>query len=371
MIGKNEMDDYIRKPFFYDCVVDDEKIYFPLANYNALCTTNIQSGLTEIIDFFPNEKNEPLLYCGIYRLNNKLLLSPYRGKSGLLLYDLEEKTFSTIDTDIKDRKIINFRGNRVVHYKDDLFVFCFVPVILKINLCNKKIQYIKYPQLNTNENVIGQITCRDQKVYISCSIRNIIFVFDLQNELFQYEHLDYTINGINTIAIDGNNLWMTGKKKEVLMWNTQNNIINCFKEFPQRFCKICDIDEGLFSDCILFENQLFLIPSYANMIVKFDIDKTVMEEIFIPDEEENENTLRKKGRFFYSKYNLVKRMNEKLLFISSKTKNIYILNMRSLEITILKTELVQCKEYQKEILSKDIIREEYFTNGLKGYISII
>jgi hypothetical protein len=45
-----------KKTFFYDCVVDDEKIYFPLANYNALCSTNIQSGLTEIIDFFPNEK---------------------------------------------------------------------------------------------------------------------------------------------------------------------------------------------------------------------------------------------------------------------------------------------------------------------------
>lgn len=365
------MEDYIRKPFFYDCVVDDEKIYFPLANYNALCSTNIQSGLTEIIDFFPNEKNEPLLYCGIYRLNNKLLLSPYMGKSGLLLYDLEEKTFSPIDIDIKDKKIINFRGNRVVHYKDDLFVFCFVPVILKINLSNKKIQYIKYPQLNTDKNVIGQITCRDQKVYISCSVRNIIFIFDLQNESFRYEYLANTINGINTIAIDGNNLWMTGKKKEVLMWNTENNTINCFREFPQRFCKIYDIDEGLFSDSILFENQLFLIPLYANMIVKFDIDKTAMEEIFIPDEEEDENSLRKKGRFFYAKYNLVKRVDENLFFISSKTKNIYILNMRSSEITILKTKLIQCKEYQKEILSKDIIREEYFTNGLKDFINVI
>lgn len=50
------MEDYIRKPFFYDCVVDDEKIYFPLANYNALCSTNIQSGLTEIIDFSQMKK---------------------------------------------------------------------------------------------------------------------------------------------------------------------------------------------------------------------------------------------------------------------------------------------------------------------------
>lgn len=32
------------------------------------------------------------------------------GKSGLLLYDLEEKTFSPIDIDIKDKKIINFGG---------------------------------------------------------------------------------------------------------------------------------------------------------------------------------------------------------------------------------------------------------------------
>jgi len=45
--------------------------------------------------------------------------------------------------------------------------------------------------------------------------------------------------------------------------------------------------------------------------------------------------------------------------------------MRSSEITILKTKLIQCKEYQKEILSKDIIREEYFTNGLKDFINVI
>lgn len=64
-------------------------------------------------------------------------------------------------------------------------------------------------------------------------------------------------------------------------------------------------------------------------------------------------------------------MDENLFFISSKTKNIYILNMRSSEITILKTKLIQCKEYQKEILSKDIIREEYFTNGLKDFINVI
>lgn len=94
------------------------------------------------------------------------------------------------------------------------------------------------------------------------------------------------------------NFCMTGKKKEVLMWNTKNNILRCFKEFPQRFRKIYDIDEELFSDSILFENQLFLIPSYANMIVKFDIDKSIMEEIFIPVEEEDEDTLRKKGDFF-------------------------------------------------------------------------
>lgn len=161
------------------------------------------------------------------------------------------------------------------------------------------------------------------------------------------------------------------KEKRSFDVDTKNNILRCFKEFPQRFRKIYDIDEELFSDSILFENQLFLIPSYANMIVKFDIDKSIMEEIFIPGEEEDEDTLRKKGRFFYSKYNLVKRMDENLFFISSKTKNIYILNMRSSEITILKTKLIQCKEYQKEILSKDIIREEYFTNGLKDFINVI
>lgn len=60
-------------------------------------------------------------------------------------------------------------------------------------------------------------------------------------------------------------------------------------------------------------------------------------------------------------------MDENLFFISSKTKNIYILNMRSSEITILKTKLIQCKWSIRKKYYQKILFERNILQGLKRF----
>ena len=85
------------------------------------------------------------------------------------------------------------------------------------------------------------------------------------------------------------------------------------------------------------------------MIVKYDIKNKIMHEVHIPDEQEDEKTLKRPGRFFYAKYRMAKRINDKLLLLSSKTKRIYILDMRTQKIEKIDLELHQDTMYQRKI----------------------
>ena len=365
------LDKYVKKCFFYDCAIDNDTIYFPMANYNALCKANIRNGLGEIIDIFPNEDNQSLLHCGIYKADNYLLISVYKGKNRLLIYDVCEKNFEVIHTDGIEKSWLNFTGNQIVSYGSYLYIFPYRLVVLKINMNKFTAEYFTYPDIKPEEDTLGQVLRVKNKVYLPLMNRNIIYTFDLENETFNKVCLEIDINGIATIEFDGNDFWLTGKNRGLFSWNKEKSLYTRFDIFPKGFGKIIDCEYNCFSDSIYFENYLYLIPAYANMIVRYDIKNKKMHEIYVSDEEENEKTIKQPGRFFWAKYRMAKRINDKIILLSSKTKHMYILDMRTQKMEKIDLDLHQDMSYKRKILGLGSINEDVYTNGLEDYIKVL
>lgn len=371
MIQECDLSAYLKKCFFYDCAIENDTIYFPMANYNALCRADLKKGKCEIIDIFPDEDNSKLLHCGIFKVDNYLLISVSRGKNRFLIYDLGENKFNVIQTNGIDKSWLEFTGNQVVIYGDYLYIFPYKLVVLKVNISSLTAQYIKYPNILPEDDSLGQVLRVNDIVYLPLMNNNIIYTFDLRNESFDKICLNIDINGIATIEFDGNIFWLTGKNRGLYAWNKDSNVVTKYDRFPKGFGRIIDCEYNWFSYSIYFENYLYLIPAYANMIVRYDIKNQEMQEVHISNEEESEETIRRPGRFFWAKYLKAKRINNKILLVSSKTKKIYILDMHTQKIEKIDLDLYQDMSYKRTILELGIVKEEIYTNGLKDYLHVL
>ena len=106
----------IRRPFFYDMIMDNNNVYFSLAQYNALCQASLVDDQIEIINTFPNMPAYKWRgYVGVYKLQERLLLSSAEQEDNLLLYDLSNESFSRI---INNKKI-SFYSFQVFDYKEN------------------------------------------------------------------------------------------------------------------------------------------------------------------------------------------------------------------------------------------------------------
>ncbi|PWL95946.1 MAG: hypothetical protein DBY13_01045 [Lachnospiraceae bacterium] len=371
MVQNYFMSEYIRKIFFYDCAIDNNFIYFPLANYNALCKANLLSGKCEIIDMFPDEDNSPLLYCGIYKVDNLLLFGVSRGKNRILIYDICKKIFYKINIEGIEKKWLEFNGNQVVNYNGKLYIFTFGLVVININLKDLKATYKSYTDKRLLDDEIGQIKCIKDKVYVPMKNQNYIYSFDLVNETFEKYYINCDINGIATLEYDGINFWMTGKNRGIYKWNKEKNEINKYDFFPANLKKIIDCEYNWFSDSVYYKSSIFFIPAFANMIIEFDLRNNTIYEIQISNEEESEESIYQDGRFFWQKYLNAKRKNDKLLLMSSKRKCIYLLDMNSHEYKEVELQYCQNLLIRKKMLGLSNLKEEMFLNGIRDYIELI
>lgn len=364
---------YSRKMFFYDCIWDEDVIYYPAVNFDALCRTNLTSGVTEIIEMFPvKEQQNVLLYAGIYKTGRFLILGPVRTRRSLLLiYDLQSGKFIEIVVE-KDKKTwFNFREEQVMEVGNFLYIFPYVSVIIKINLINYMIEYLGYPQLGLAEEKHGQLVKIGQSIYIPLCNRPKIYKFDLLTEKFFVFEVSCDIRGIDTLCYDGEKFWLSGIEKGIYSWNEQTNECRKYLDFPTGFDKFINLASETgkwFSHSIYFEDAIYFIPFYANMIVKFELRQCKMHEIFIPNEEEQFEELNRKGRFSWGKYAVAKYRNGKILLLSNKSKVVYILDLKNSALEKINLTL---KNYEQKIDWKEKLTEIQCQNGIFDLVKYI
>ena len=321
--------DYLSKPFFYDCIWNDNEIVYPLANYNALCKTDILTGKTTIIGQ-AEEKNEPLLYVGGYKWNDYIIFSSYKARTALAFYNIKRDEWSYIPVEKVKKDWLNFREEDVFEYGGFLYIFPYAFVVLKVDVQKRNIEYLFYPNLNPSDDIRGELTKIDYKIYIPMRHKNIIYKFNLETEQIETITVNTELEGIDTLCFDGKLFWMTGIGKIICSWNETKNICVSYENYPEGFGKFTEREEEKgwwFALSKVYQNAIYFVPSYANMLIKLDTKTLKMKEIAIVNEEEDRESLNRRGRFYIQKFSCGKLKNNRLMLLSAKNKNLIFINL--------------------------------------------
>lgn len=364
MVTQEKINDvgYPYKLFFYDCIWEEDRIIYPASNCNAICETNITTGETIVIAKAEEEK-ERLLFHGIYKWKEYLILPGRYARCAISLYNLEKGEWSYINIDENKREWLDFRETDVFEYNGYLYAFTSKLIVLKINIENKSIEYIFYPDINPNQDIKGENIIIDNMIYIPIRHNNKIYKFDLRTEQWDIITVNTGLKGIDTLCFDGKLFWMTGIGQMICAWDEKKNVSMYFNTFPFKFKKLVNRkeEEGFwFSTSITYGNSIYFIPCDANMVIEFDIENGEANEFYIEDEWEEKEDIRI-GRFSAIKYMGAKKKDNILMMLSNKNKNLIFINMASKEI--IKTELkLSTKEGIAKLISSMTIMHEGVVN---------
>ena len=333
--------EYLRKPFFYDCIWNEKELIYPLINYNALGKTDISSGVTTVISEI-EEKNKFLLYIGAYKWKDYIILSSYQAKAALTFYNYKLDKWSYIPVEEEKKNWLNFREENVFEHDDFLYIFPYPFVILKVDIQKKKIEYIFYPDRNPSDDIRGEIVKVEEKIYIPMKHNNILYKFDLETEQIEIVTINTELKGIDTLCFTGNLFWMTGIGKMICSWDESRNISTSYQNFPEGFGKFTEREgeEGWwFTQSKVYNDSVYFVPSYANMLIRLDINTLEMKEVYIADEEEDENSIKKRGRCHVLKYGMGKQKNALLLLLSAKNKNLILIDLNTEEVKKVESQM--------------------------------
>lgn len=355
-------------PFFYDCIIEKNTIYFPMANYNAMCKADLENNEVDIIDIFPNiASDERTAYTGMFKYKNYFLFSQHpKVGTGILVYNIIESKFSMLTS-----KDVRFYANDVFTFGEALYIVSKAKAeIYKVDFTDFSVKRIGYKiRLVENETNVGEVVRRGNYIFIPFNTNRIVLVFDMLTETFRFYEFPENIPVITTMSFFDDNWWITGVDKKIYVWNMEANTISENIDFPCNI-KLFYSGETWFGNSFIYKNILWLFPVYADGILKYNILTKKLEKFGIPGEEEMEGVL-EDGRFFVSKYGMVRRLNSEVFFLSSKTRILYELNLETNDIQshIFKVNNIYNGKLYPDY-ANGIVAESYYAQGIRNLMHI-
>ena len=354
----------LNRPFYYDFSIENDTIYFPMAGYNALCKGSLLEDKIEIINTFPNI---PLYkwasYIGIYKFEDYLLFSPYNNTDNFCLYDIKHNSF----IELENKEKFHFYSTEIFNKDNILFIVSkYNAGVYRIDLHTLKIQCVE-SKFITNNAMIFEILRVNNHIFIPINRQKMLLLFDLEKETFQYYNYPLNISTIYTLCYQHNQYWITGEDRKLYLWNIESErALEC--EFFPEYIRPFYLRKNLFGNSLIDKNILWLFPIFTDSILKYNILTQSFERLLIDGEEECEKTIEdelKAGRPFPAKFGMIKRYNNKVYFVSSKTRILYELDLTKNE---LRPHLFFIDNIYKDhiypYIENEIVKEEKYMDGL-------
>lgn len=361
-----------QRHYFYDFALDGNEIYFSTGFYNALCRANLSNDQVEILKSFPDmPENRGLAYYGIYRLKEYLLLCPHNGSDDFLLYNIKTDTFRKL----MNQGQIGFYSSAVWEKDNMLYIVSTKTAeIYKVNLQNFSVKRLSCKKYTTDNACISEIVRLENLLYIPLNQKGIMLIFDIEKEEFTHFQYPENVSYVATLCYYDGEFWTTGKDRKILKWQANETVASELGEFPDDVTLLGE-DCSWFGRSFIYNNVLWLIPICSDSILKYDFLTEQFEKIEIAGEEESVEQLEeemKHGRYMRSKYNAIKKCENKVFFLSPKTRIFYEMN---LETGIIDRHDFYVKNiYNGRIYpspANEVAYEQSYANGLECLISYI
>ena len=349
----------LKRPFYYDFIIEDGSIYFPLANYNALCKGNLLNDQVDILDIFPGiPLNKRVSYTGIYKYRDYILFS-YMGED-IIVYDIVHCNFFRLEGDRK----VNFSSSTV--YEKDKYLYVvstFNGGVYRIDFNEASIVCVTPMEYIGGNSLVGEVIRVGDVIFIPLNQKRLLVEFDMEKESFKYHEVPDNISLVNTLNFAHDRFWITGSDKKLYTWNIRDNEVIICNEFTG-YVKLFYQEKIWFGNSVFYNNTLWLFPGYADNILKYNLLTKQFEKIEIEGEEEIEGDPYG-GRFFKIKYRIIQKCDNKIYFTSSKTRILYELNLKTDYIT---KHLLNAKNIDNNQIDPSpeggLMLEQNYTNGL-------
>lgn len=356
--------DILQRPFFYDAVVEQDVVYFPVNFYNALCKGNLITDQVEILTIFP--KIPTYIYCaykGIYKFKDYLLFSSHDSceRKDILLYDIKSSQFIRLPNKLE----ITFDGGVVFECIDKIYFLSRSTA--KINVIDVQeftVRDVSYRGCVLDNARITELVKIDNLVYIPVNQKKVIFILDINSEKIRLCDFPANISFIATLCFSCGKFFITGESRKLYIWTLGEKMAYEREEFPADI-KLFYNDNIWFRYSFIHQDVLWLFPFYATAILKYNLFTQKFEKVEIAGEEEG--TIEQideeiqNGRCFASKYGIVRKYSNRVFFLSSKTRIFYELDLQT--NIIVKHDFRVIHKYKDNIYP---LLETYYTGYRDG-----
>lgn len=360
----------LQRPFFYDVAIEENTIFFPIMRFNALCKGSLINDEVEILNIFPDIPTYILCsYKRIYKYKNFLLFVSYvdDDKRDFVLYDLAKSQFFNISNNFDTALMSPIYG------KDEcLYYICLQTTkIFKIDLKSHSVQCISSDEYIINNPQIRGIDRAGDFLYIPVHKKRIILVFNFLTEQITHYNFPSNVSKIQTLCQNEEKIWITTEDKKIYMWELGQVKAHEAAIFPDSV-KLFYHEKIWFAKSFIDKNILWLFPTFADAILKYNILSNEFETLEIEGEEESAEKIEEdfsNGRCMAIKYSIVQKYDNKVFFLSSKTRILYELNLE--DNSICRHILKVINIYNNQIyppVENGIMLENNYTEGLKCLI---
>lgn len=242
----------------------------------------------------------------------------------------------------------------------------------RIDLKDFSIKRIICKELSIDNGQVTNVARVDDLLYIPLNQKKKILLFNMQDEEFRYCEFPSNISFMATIDYYNDRFWITGERKSIYAWDVNESEAKKIAEFPGDI-KLFYNGNTWFGNSIIHNNNLWLFPTFADCILRYDMLANKVEKFEIVSEEESCEQIEKElknGRRFASKYGVVKRDGNRVLFLSSKTRIFYELDLLTNRVYVHDFEMINIYKNQiyPPLIDNQISEWNY---GLKGLIKFI
>lgn len=264
----------------YGWWLEKERAWFVDGMTNTLFCVDLNTEECEKVVGIPNVEKH--IYCQnpyCAKLDRDIYCIPGQGKS-IWIYNLDQKDFTELEIDEPKN---HAPGSQFWIWGGRMFVvIANWNKLIEISVKERRIT--NYYTICASDSVRRSVLV-DNKIYAISYKTGAIYQFDLvRNEVKTYLHPDMG-KKFFSICYDGEKFWLCGYKREVYVWNKENDILITIN-FPKDF-EIYDVGSKmkepekeskapLFGQTVAMGKYIWFIPTVAEKIIYIDKETSVL-----------------------------------------------------------------------------------------------
>lgn len=328
----------------FDAYIDSEQIFFSNNSFNGLISMDKKNGRCNYITAFSGDVPWAKgMHKRIIKYKDRLFFFPNAAK-GISVYNLNTN------------KMQFFKGD--VGYWELTEIFAFgqvaylIPKSMEQSLYLFDMEEYKFTEISGwNRNIQKTVhDCEQLQPNCACVIEKFFWTFIRNTNILietsiitgesVFYHLDKDFT-INYMVADGENLWISSKKKDIVIrWNKERGILEQIVLSDAREKS----NPGDSNQLKCFQNRLLILPERGGEILIIDSDRRITS-ISIPDLRRVKDNTRKNLSLFGG----CMIDNNDIYLLPYAADGLYILRLESKEITRQSLAFTNADYYYRNI----------------------